>query len=127
MKKEKIIYWTSTGIVALMMVLSGAMYFTSPEVAEGFTHLGFPSYFRIELGLAKVIGALVLVVPQVPLRVKEWAYAGFGITFISAAIAHITSGDPGSVVAGPVIFLAILAVSRIYLTKATTPSVAAAV
>jgi hypothetical protein len=126
MKKDKVIYWIATGIVSVMMVMSGLMYFMSPEVAEGFTHLGFPGYFRMELGVAKLVGATVLLVPQFPQRVKEWAYAGFGITFISAAIAHTASGDPGSVVAGPVIFLAILSVSRIYLSKMAETKVAVA-
>ncbi|WP_339792164.1 DoxX family protein [uncultured Imperialibacter sp.] len=126
MKKDKVIYWIATGIVSVMMVMSGLMYFMNPEVAEGFTHLGFPGYFRMELGVAKLVGATVLLVPQFPQRVKEWAYAGFGITFISAAIAQTASGDTGSVVAGPVIFLALLVVSRIYLEKMAETKVAVA-
>ncbi|MEQ8530610.1 MAG: DoxX family protein [Imperialibacter sp.] len=126
MKKDKVIYWIATGIVSVMMVMSGLMYFMNPEVAEGFIHLGFPAYFRMELGVAKLVGATVLLVPQFPLRVKEWAYAGFGITFISAAIAHMASGDPVSVVAGPVIFFSLLAVSRIYLSKVSEIKVAVA-
>jgi hypothetical protein len=126
MKRDKVIYWIATGIVSAMMTMSGLMYFLNPEVAEGFTHLGFPAYFRLELGVAKLIGAVVLLVPQFPARVKEWAYAGFGITFISATIAHTVSGDPGSVVAGPVIFLVLLSVSRLYLTKVANEKVAVA-
>ena len=117
MKKDKIIYWTTTAIVGLMMLFSGYMYFTSPEAKEGFQKLGFPDYFRLELGCAKLIGALVLLVPQVPTRIKEWAYAGFGIVFISASIAHQQTGDPISHVISPLLFLALLAVSNIYLHK----------
>jgi hypothetical protein len=126
MKKEKIIYWIATGVVSAMMVMSGIMYFINPEVEAGFTHLGFPSYFRIELGIAKILGAIVLLAPQFPVKVKEWAYAGFGITFVSAAIAHFVNGDPGSVVAGPLVFLVILAVSRIYLGKNAENNIAVA-
>ena len=57
---------------------------------EGIRHLGYPDYFRIELVIFKVIGALVLILPMAPARLKEWAYAGFGITMISAFISHWT-------------------------------------
>jgi hypothetical protein len=63
-----------------------------PQVAESFQHLGFPGYFRVELAFAKLLGAVLLVVP-VPPRVKEWAYAGFAITLGSALIAHLSVGD----------------------------------
>jgi hypothetical protein len=120
MKKDKIIYWTATGIIALMMSFSVYAYLTQESVSLGFRHLGFPGYFRIELAIAKFLGVVVLVVPQIPSRIKEWAYAGFAITFISANIAHINSGDPASVAIMPVIALVILVISYIYLHKMKT-------
>lgn len=117
MKKTKLIYWTTTGLFSAMMLFSAFAYFTSPEVAASFTKAGFPDYFRVELGAAKFIGAIVLLVPQVPARIKEWAYAGFGITLISAAIAHASIGDPVSAIITPLVFLGILAISNRYLHK----------
>jgi DoxX-like family len=61
-------------------------------VAEAYTHLGFPDYFRIELALAKLLGIVMLLAPA-PARLKEWAYAGFAITLGSALIAHFAVGD----------------------------------
>ena len=63
-----------------------------PQVAEAFTHLGFPDYFRVELAWAKLLGVVLLLAP-VPSRLKEWAYAGFAITLGSALIAHFAVGD----------------------------------
>jgi hypothetical protein len=63
-----------------------------PQVAEAFTHLGFPAYFRVELSWAKLIGVVLLLAP-VPARLKEWAYAGFAIDLGSALIAHLSVGD----------------------------------
>jgi hypothetical protein len=63
-----------------------------PQVAEAFTHLGFPAYFRVELAWAKLLGVVLLLAP-VPARLKEWAYAGFAITLGSALIAHFSVGD----------------------------------
>jgi hypothetical protein len=117
--KNKVIYWISTGLISLMMLFAGYSYFTAPQTAEGFRHLGFPDYFRVELAVAKILGAITLLVPPIPRRIKEWAYAGFGITFISAAIAHINSGDPTGMVIMPIIALGVLIISYVYLPKAT--------
>ncbi|MBI3232478.1 MAG: DoxX family protein [Bacteroidetes bacterium] len=116
-KTNSIIYWAATGILALMMLFSAFSYLTNPQIAASFKHLGFLDYFRIELGIAKIIGAIVLLVPQIPERMKEWAYAGFGIVFISAAIAHISSDDSIGKIMMPLIFLIILIFSNVYMHK----------
>ncbi len=123
MKKDKIIYWVSTGVIGAMMLFSGYSYFTNPQIVEGFKHMGFPDFFRVELGIAKIIGALVLLIPQIPTKIKEWAYAGFIITFVSASIAHINAGDPTPNAIIPLVMLAVLLVSNFYLSKVTTVTV----
>lgn len=112
MKRDKIIYWATTAIIAGAMLLSAYMYLTAAAVKEGFVHIGFPSYFREELALAKLIGAILLLAP-VPARVKEWTYAGFAITFVSAVVAH-TSVDGIQTAAGPIVFLSLLLVSYLF-------------
>ncbi len=126
MRSNRIIYWTTTGLIGAMMLFSAFSYFTNPEVAEGFRHLGFPDYFRVELGIAKIIGAIVLLLPQVPVKFKEWAYAGFAITFVSASIGHFTSGDPLSVAVTPLVFMLVLIVSNIYLKRVSHSNLAQA-
>ena len=113
MKTTNILYWTTTSILAVMMAFAAYSYITQPAVQQGFHHLGFPDYFRIELAIAKLIGVMLLLAPVIA-RVKEWAYAGFGFTFISAFIAHTASGDPVSVSMMPLLFLGLLIIS--YLT-----------
>lgn len=117
MKKNNLIFWISTGLVSLMMVFSAYSYLTNDAIKAAFIHLGFPSYFRVELAVAKIIGAVVLLLPVIPDRIKQFAYAGFGIVFISAAVAHGSSGDPVNIVIMPVIFLLVLSVSWIYNEK----------
>ncbi|KAA8482865.1 DoxX-like protein [Arcticibacter tournemirensis] len=112
MKTNKITYWVVTILVSVMMINSAVMYLTKPEIKQAFVHLGFPSYFRVELAALKVIGAIVLLVP-LPRSVKEWAYSGFAITFVSAFVAHSASGDPASARIMPIIFLVLLVVSYI--------------
>ena len=120
-KTIKITYWISTATVSLMMIFSAYSYFTNPEVKQGFQHLGFPDYFRVELAIAKILGAIILLAP-IKGQVKEWAYAGFAFTFISAFIAHSASGDPINNRIGPVVFLVVLALS--YFTYHKAKSVA---
>ncbi|MBS1684501.1 MAG: DoxX family protein [Bacteroidetes bacterium] len=115
MKRDKIIYWAVTVIISGMMVMSAYMYLTADTVREGFVHLGFPTYFRQELAIAKIIGAVLLLAP-VPARMKEWTYAGFAITFISAVVAH-TSVDGIQTAAGPIVFMVLLLVSYLFYHK----------
>jgi hypothetical protein len=89
-------FWISTALFALQMGFTAYAQLRLPQVAETFARLGFPNYFRIELSWAKLAGLAVLLIPMVPARLKEWAYAGFAITLVSALIAHLAVGDPVS-------------------------------
>jgi hypothetical protein len=91
-KGETVAYWVITMLFCLQIGFTAYAQLSLPEVAEAFTHLGFPAYFRVELSLAKLLGIVVLLAP-VPARLKEWAYAGFAITLVSALIAHVAVGD----------------------------------
>ena len=116
MKATKIIYWATTGLLAVMMSYSAYLYLTEPAMELAFQHLGFPGYFRVELAIAKLIGAVLLLVP-ISTRIKEWVYAGFSIVFISAFIAHLVSGDPVSATIMPLILFVVLMISYFTLHK----------
>ena len=87
-----IVYWIATTLFCLQMSFTAYAQLRLPQVAQEFARLGFPGYFREELSWAKILGVLVLLAP-VPARLKEWAYAGFAITLISALIAHFSLGE----------------------------------
>ena len=87
-----IAFWIVTVVFCLQMAFTAYAELRLPQVAEAFTHLGFPSYFRVELSWAKVVGVVLLLAP-VPARLKEWAYAGFAFDLGSAIIAHVSVGD----------------------------------
>ena len=91
-KAISIVYWTVTALFCLQMTFTAYAELRLPEVANAFTHLGFPAYFRVELSWAKLLGVLLLLAP-VPGRLKEWVYAGFAIDLASALIAHFAVGD----------------------------------
>lgn len=87
------VFWIATVLFALQISFTAYAQLKLPQVASAFTHLGYPAYFRIELSWAKFAGVAVLLIPAVPARIKEWAYAGFAITLVSALIAHFAVGD----------------------------------
>jgi hypothetical protein len=84
---------------------------------EGIRHLGYPEYFGVMLTVFKVPGALALIIPQVPARVKEWAYAGFVIDFIGAFVSLAVVDGFTGLTFFPLIVLLVLVVSYIYYHK----------
>ena len=114
MKTKIITYWISTLLIVLVMSISGVMAIThAAPMIQALAHLGYPPYFVNLLGVAKLTGVCVLLVPGLR-RFKEWAYAGFGIIIVSAAYSHLQSGD-GLMALDPLFFLVMLTVS--YLTR----------
>ena len=85
-------FWIATALFCLQIAFTAYAQLSLPLVAEAFTQLGFPAYFRVELALAKLLGVALLLAP-VSARLKEWVYAGFAITLGSALIAHLSVGD----------------------------------
>jgi hypothetical protein len=117
MKKEKIIFWTATIIIALFEGVMPALTSQTELAKEGIRHLGYPEYFGNALVVFKVLGVLALVIPQIPKRVKEWAYAGFAFDFIFASISHGAVDGMNIQTIFPMFVLGILAVSYIYYHK----------
>lgn len=91
MKTTKIIYWVTTSIICLFAL--GAIQMNSEMAREGANHVLIPRYLALEISIGQLIGLVLLIVPAVPKRFKEWAYVGFGIMYISALNAHIAVGD----------------------------------
>ena len=117
MKKEKIIFWTATIIIALFEGVMPALTSQTELAKEGVRHLGYPEYFGNTLVIFKVLGVLVLVIPQIPKRLKEWAYAGFTFNFIFATISHGAVDGVNGQTFFPLGILGILAISYIYYHK----------
>ena len=133
-RREAIIHRTTTGIVLAVMVFSIVNFvfndhFPFPNGPEGaLAHLGLPTYFKVELTTAKILGVLALLIPSVPVKIKEFAYFGFGLTLVSASIAHFSRGDARLsilFVVDPLVFLGCLAVSYFYFEKSHAPAAGA--
>jgi len=96
MKKTNILYWIFTGLFAAFMAFTSIFDIISNPDAVKTVHdqLGYPLYFIPFIGVAKFLGAIVIVLPGFH-RIKEWAYAGFAFDLIGATYSTIAIGQPG--------------------------------
>ncbi len=119
MKKNKIIFWVATSIIFLFEgVMPVSALFLSPESFNAGTKpLGYPDYFAYALIICKLLGAIAIIIPMVPAKLKEWAYAGLTFNLIFAVISHVVVDGNIAYILMPVVVGAILAVSYIYNQK----------
>jgi len=98
-KTRAIAYWVATGVLAAGLLGSGIQQLSgleapgamAPAYAWGMEELGFPSYLLTLLGVWKILGAVVLLVPGLPV-IKEWAYGGCLFLLTGAAFSHFATG-----------------------------------
>ncbi|MBK9272967.1 MAG: DoxX family protein [Flavobacteriales bacterium] len=104
-------YWIITGLFSGFMIFSsiGGITLMPEAVAMLHDHLGYPLYFIQLISYAKVLGAMAILLPMVPARVKEWAYFGFFIDLVAAVISFIAVGDPVTGWAPMLLFIGVLA------------------
>jgi DoxX-like family len=117
MKKDNIIYWVFTGIITLFEGVMPALTFNSEMAREGIGHLGYPAYFGPLLAIAKVIGIIAIVVPQVPARFKEWAYGCFFVELLFASASHLNVDGAVGQSFFPLVIAALFAGSYVYYHK----------
>ena len=76
-KRNKIIYWVATALLAIGMLQSGIFaVLRTKQWVDLVTSLGYPVYFLTILGTWKILGVIAILVLRFKL-LKEWAYAGF--------------------------------------------------
>ncbi|HEY5314041.1 MAG TPA: DoxX family protein [Pirellulales bacterium] len=106
-----IAYWAATVLVVFSLGSGGvADVLRIPAVVEGMTHLGYPIYFCVILGVWKVLGAVALLIPRTP-RLKEWAYAGTVFDLTGAAASHLAVGDDAGKLVAPIVLTILALVS----------------
>lgn len=114
MKRNKIMYYVTTGLVSAGFLMSSVMYLTkNTELMSNFSRLGYPAYFVTILGVAKLLGALALLNPWYA-KLREWAYAGFAFILIGAIWTHIATGTS---FAAPLVFAVLISASYLFHQK----------
>lgn len=116
-KTITIVYWVLT-ILLVLFSLFDAIGGLTHEIhgVQGVTHLGYPVYLLDINGVAKIIGAACLIQTKFK-TIKEWAYAGYTISFICAAWSHAAVGDPVSNMIMPVVIMAVFLTSYYFWKK----------
>src|SRR5882757_8019866 len=118
-KRNKIIYWIATIWLALGMVSTAIVQLIKMKTGAGgvdnVTALGYPVYFLTMLGICKIPGTVVLLMPKFTL-LKEWAYAGFFFAMSGAAFSHIAAGTISEIY--PSLLLLILTIVSWYFRPA---------
>lgn len=111
-KRNKIIYWVATLWLALGMTSTGIVQLIKleEEVQKTSLELGYPGYFLTIIGVWKLLGVVVLLLPKFPL-LKEWAYAGFFFLMSGAIISHLAVNDNASELFGPLLLLVLTGIS----------------
>jgi hypothetical protein len=108
---RSVAYWITTILGPASFVIGGTLFVSQGEQQVAtLGQLGYPAYLLYILGFWKLLGALTVVVPGVPL-LKEWAYAGFFFDLTGAAASHAFAGDGVGPILQPLFFLALVMAS----------------
>ena len=118
-RKNQVIFWVATTIIILwegVMPLS-TLLFAPQQATVGTKPLGYPDYFAHALIISKVLGVIAISYPKIPVKLKEWAYAGLSFNLIFAFISHTYVDKNIGFMLMPLVVLGILAVSYRYNSK----------
>lgn len=90
-KTTKIIYWSGIIFMSLWFGASGYFELTKNSIVWGITQqLGYPPHFIYLLGVFKLSGITVLLIPNKLLRLKEWVFAGMFFDVVFAFFSKIS-------------------------------------
>jgi hypothetical protein len=121
-KTTKIIFWSGAIFMSLWFGASGFFEMTKNPVVWDITRqLGYPPHFIYILGVFKLSGILVLLLPNRLLRLKEWVFAGMFFDIIFAFFSKIVVlGFPAvidAIVAFTVLSVTYLMFRKLYTFK----------
>lgn len=92
--RQTVVYWIATLWLSLGMISTAIVQLIKEAETVAFmTDAGYPLYFLTMLGIGKILGTIVILVPGLPL-IKEWAYAGFFFVVAGAAFTYVSIGRP---------------------------------
>ena len=119
MKKNKIIFWTTTSIIFVMEALMplATLLFAHEHFHAGTKPLGYPDYFAYALIVCKILGATAIMFPKLPAKLREWAYAGLTFNLLFAVISHLAVDQIISYILMPVMVGVVLGVSYVHSQK----------
>lgn len=110
-KTNRIVYWIATAWLSLGMLSTGIVQIMHrKEEVDFITSLEYPEYLLTWLGIVKMIGVIIVLVPGIPL-LKEWTYAGFFFMMSGAVFSHVAAGEAASETLPALLLLTLTVVS----------------
>jgi fucose 4-O-acetylase-like acetyltransferase len=126
-KTAKTIFWIGTALTSLWFGTSGICELTTNKIVWDITlKLGYPAYFIYLLGVAKLSGITVLLIPNKLLRLKEWVFAGVFFDIIFAFFSKLIVIGPSATIDALVAF-SIVTITYIMFRKVYPASYTSAV
>jgi len=122
-KTTKIIYWAGAIFMSLWFGASGFFELTKNPVVWDITQqLGYPSHFIYILGVFKISGVLVLLLPNRLLRLKEWVFAGMFFDILFAFFSKVAVlGFPATIDA--IVAFSVLTITYLMFRKLYSPEI----
>jgi len=115
LKSTKTIYWIGTILISLWFGASGICELTKNAIVWDITlQLGYPPYFIYVLGIAKLAGIVVLLIPNKFLRLKEWVFAGIFFDIIFAFSSKLVVIGPSATIDAIIAFTIIAVTYTMY-------------
>ena len=89
-KTTNLLYWIFTILFAGLMIFSSIPHVLNNAESKQILHdmLGYPVYFIPLIGVAKLLGSVVILIPGLK-KLKEWAYAGLFFDLAGAVYSGI--------------------------------------
>jgi len=91
-KTTNLLYWIFTILFAGLMISSAIPNVLNTPKSKEVVHdmLGYPVYIIPYIGLAKLLGSIVILIPGLK-KIKEWAYAGLFFDLAGAIYSGIAA------------------------------------
>ena len=109
LKKKKIIYWTGIVLISLVFFTSGLFEITRNQIVWDKTiNLGYPPYFIVLLGICKISGVIVLLIPNRLNWLKEWVFVGLIYDVVFAFASNYVKASYSDCMTAVIAFILIL-------------------
>jgi hypothetical protein len=87
-KTVNLLYWIFTILFAGLLIFSSVSGLQPKGISMVHDQLGYPVYFIQFISVAKILGAVAILIPGFN-RIKEWAYAGLFFDLVGATYSGI--------------------------------------
>jgi hypothetical protein len=87
------LHWVFTILFALLMLFAtiGGLQPTADTIKVMHDGMGYPVYFIQFISVAKLLGVIAILIPNLKKGVKEWAYAGLFFDLSGAVYSGIAA------------------------------------